>query len=140
MNTEEYAAIIRSMIEHENTLLNHRMTWMGTLQGLLVAAVGFLWKIDNHLILLICIFGFCSSASIGISFNSALRAISSLLQDWEKRKSKDPDYDGPRVIGSPGTRPIISKLQPWTCLPWLLALMWILLAIANFILVDQASA
>jgi hypothetical protein len=132
MKTKEYAAIIRSMIEHENTLLNHRMTWMGTLQGLLVAATGFMWEIDDLLVLLICVFGFCSSVSIGISFKSALRAIKRLLEDWDDRKSKNPYYDGPDVIGSPRIKSFRSKLNPWNILPWLIALVWVLLAITKF--------
>ena len=132
MTTEEYAAITRSMIEHENTLLNHRMTWMWTLQGLLVAAAGVMWEIHNLVVLLICIFGFCSCISVGVSLQSALRAIESLLKDWEDRASGDPNYDGPRVIGSPGVRPLLSKLHPWNSLPWLMTVVWVLLAIAKF--------
>ena len=35
MTNEEYAAIIRSMIEHENQLINHRLTWLAAFQGFL---------------------------------------------------------------------------------------------------------
>jgi len=133
MTDEEYAEIIRSMIEHENTLINHRMIWMWTLQGLLVAAVGFMWEIHYLLVLLICTFGFFSCISVGLSFQSALRAIGSLLEDWTQR-SKGGNYDGPRVIGSPGVRPILSKLYPWYALHWLMAILWILLAIGNYAL------
>ncbi len=139
MTTDEYAAITRAMIEHENTLLNHRMTWMWTLQGLLVAAAGVMWGFHSFLVLLICVFGFCSSISVGVSLQSALRAIDSLLSDWTNRVSRDPNYNGPRVIGSPGVRPIISKLQPWNSLPWLMALIWILLAIAKFSIKQTAA-
>ena len=33
--------IIRSMIQHENQLINERLTWLLTFQGLLLAALGF---------------------------------------------------------------------------------------------------
>ena len=134
MKTEEYAAITRSMIEHENTLLNHRMTWMWTLQGLLVAATGVMWNIHFSLVLLICVFGFCSSISVGVSLRSALRAISSLLKDWGDRVSSDSEYNGPRVIGSPAIRRYITVLHPWNFLPWLMAIVWVLLAIAKLTL------
>ena len=139
MKTDEYAAIIRSMIEHENSLMNHRMTWMWTSQGLLVTATGIMWEIHIFLILLVCLFGFCSSISLGISCNSALRAIKSLRIDWGERKKEDPEYRGPRVIGSPEMRPFISKLFPWNFLPWLMALIWICIAVARFILVENPA-
>jgi hypothetical protein len=37
------AAIIRSMIECENRLLNDRINWLVTIQGLLFTALGFAW-------------------------------------------------------------------------------------------------
>ena len=133
MNNDEYAAIVRSMIEHENTLINQRMTWMWTLQGLLVAAVGIMWDIHYLLIFLICAFGFFSCVSVGISLKSALRAIDSLLKDANTRLSEG-GYDGPRVIGSPGIRPVISKFQPGNLLPWLMMIVWVLLASAKIFL------
>ena len=135
MTNEEYAAIIRSMIEHENTLLNHRMTWMWTLQGLLFAAVGFMWEIHDLLVLLICAFGLCSCISVGVSLKSAVRAIGSLLKDWDDRLSAGGSYHGPPVIGSPGVSGWLeANLKPWHILPWLTAGVWILLAAAKLAL------
>ena len=87
MKNKEYAGIIRAMIEHENTLLNHRMTWMWTTQALLVTAAGIMWRYHHLLVQLICFFGFVSCVSVGLSLRSALRAIDSLLADWAKRLS-----------------------------------------------------
>ena len=138
MNDEEYAAIVRSMIEHENTLLNHRMTWMWTLQGLLVAATGIMWGFHHLLVLLICFFGFVSCVSLGTSLQSALRAIDSLLKDWETRSAGGP-YDGPRVIGFSEVKSVLSKLYPWNMLPWLMAIVWVLLAIGRVTLSASAT-
>lgn len=35
---------VRAAIEHENTVINHRLTWFFTLQGILIASVGFVLK------------------------------------------------------------------------------------------------
>lgn len=34
---------IRNLIRHENELINQRLTWLGTFQGLLLAALAFAW-------------------------------------------------------------------------------------------------
>jgi hypothetical protein len=33
----------REMVRHENELMNHRVSWLLTLQGLLFTALGFAW-------------------------------------------------------------------------------------------------
>lgn len=40
---KETAQIIRSMIQCEETLLNNRINWLMTIQGLLFAGLGFSW-------------------------------------------------------------------------------------------------
>src|SRR5439155_13633195 len=41
--------VIRQMINVENTVINHRLTWFATLEGLLFSALGFAWgKPDAH--------------------------------------------------------------------------------------------
>src|SRR5437764_14593071 len=35
--------VIRQMINAENTVLNHRLTWFATFEGLLFSALGFAW-------------------------------------------------------------------------------------------------
>jgi len=39
----DHSNTIRTMIEHENLLVNYRLTWLIALQGLLFAALGFAW-------------------------------------------------------------------------------------------------
>ncbi len=125
MDNERFAGITRSMIEHENILLNHRMTWMWTLQGLLIAAVVFAWDQDTVLLWLICIFGVLSSASFGLSFISSVIAINNLLSLWHKYADKNQGYEGPTVIGSPANQKIPTAFKPWGLLPWLSVVFWI---------------
>ncbi len=35
---------VRDLIQHENNLINHRIGWMATLEGLLFAALSFSWQ------------------------------------------------------------------------------------------------
>ena len=53
MDQEKYYDTIRSMITHETTLRNNRLTWMWALQGQLLAAYGVLWDKSFHGILVL---------------------------------------------------------------------------------------
>ena len=128
MNTEEYAQITRSMIQHENELINHRMGWMWALQGLLAAAASFIWKNEVAVVQLLCAFGFLSSISFALCFRSSTRAIDKLHQGWKDYASKHPGYEGPPVIGAFEPNKIFTYLYPWYSLPWLSALFWMTLA------------
>jgi hypothetical protein len=50
MNTaasdDDYRAVIRSMIQHEDQLRAQRLGWLLTLNGFLFAALGFAWNSD----------------------------------------------------------------------------------------------
>lgn len=130
MTNEEYAAIIRSMIEHENQLINHRLTWMAAFQGFLVAAVGFAMTEaaldETKLVLLIAALGFAIALSTAKTLWSSQRAIRSLLQDWQQCLNNNPKYNGPRVIGSPGPS-ALRWLHPWYFFPWAMMVFWAVL-------------
>ena len=131
MNSEEFAKITRSMIQHENELLNHRMSWMWALQGLLATASSFIWKDEVMVVQLICAFGFLSSISFALSFKSSMRAIDSLLNSWHVYAAENPGYTGPPVIGYPEPKLMTTFFHPWHSLPWLSAIFWVLLAWAR---------
>ncbi len=128
MNAEEFAEITRSMIQHENELLNHRVSWMLALQGMLAAAFSFIWKDALIVELLICSFGFLASLSFSLSFRSSMRAIHSLLDGWHKYADENPGYTGPPVIGAKEPHPKTTFFHPWHSLPWLAAIFWVILA------------
>ena len=67
-----YVGIIREMIRHEDQLLNHRLTWMWTLQGLLFSAAAFLWKSEGIPVLVIANVGLLSSITIGYSIKRGM--------------------------------------------------------------------
>jgi len=41
---EKYASSIRNMIQHEDTLINHRLTWFLVFQGFLFTTLGIVWR------------------------------------------------------------------------------------------------
>lgn len=41
---KEYAEITRSMIRHEDSVLNRRLYWCVTIEGLLMASLSFAWE------------------------------------------------------------------------------------------------
>ena len=74
--------LILESAKHEDDLLNHRMTWMWTLQGLLFTALGLLWRVHVLPAVLICIVGLLSCVSIGFSLRCSVRA----LQNMDKAR------------------------------------------------------
>ena len=95
----EDAKIVRSMLEHENSLRNYRFTWFVTLQGLLFSALGFAWgKADARwLIAMFCVLGSLSAIFSWMEMQLESKGINELLSWWKDNKPKD--YSGPPVIG-----------------------------------------
>jgi hypothetical protein len=123
------ADTVREMIKNESELINHRISWMVTLQGLLFAALGFAWKDGRQLIYVIAILGIAISISTFSSLMLSAMASRSLLNDWNE--NKPTDYNGPDVIGYRSKAKYLSFLRPWFFLPFLFALAWISVIIIN---------
>lgn len=98
--SDKYASIVREMIRHENDLVNHRLTWLCQVQGLLFAALGVTLTndfSDEIAIRPILIFiGIAVSISSAIGLKSANYAINELKTDFIERY---PNYSGPNIIG-----------------------------------------
>jgi hypothetical protein len=129
---EDHGKTIRAMIEHENHLVNYRLTWLITLQGLLFAALGFAWdKRDAwQIIMVFCVMGIFSAVSCLVSLSYTQRAIYRLEKWWETHKPER--HDGPEVIGFP-----LSQVALLT-LPWLILLVlfiggWTAIFVINLI-------
>ena len=120
-----YVTTIREMIRHEDELVNQRLTWMWTLQGLLFGAAGVLWTRDWRGVAIISGVGLLSCVSIGYSLARGLRAIRELLALAAERK-KGLEHAGalPPTIGS--RTKAIEWLVPGHFLPWMFGLSWIL--------------
>ncbi len=89
--------------KHENELLNHRLTWMWVIQGILFTAFcsNSAAKYDHY----ICIVGIISSFSIGLSLLNGTEALDSLH-------------------GNGAGRRLLSLLFPWSLLPLFMACVW----------------
>lgn len=118
------AQVVREMIQHENDLINQRITWFGTLQGLLFAALAFAWGKANTSILffLLAILGILLSASTYYAVQSSLKAIKTLREWWDNNKSAD--YVGPDIIGRRPDSRSIPFLRPYVVFPTSFLIAW----------------
>jgi hypothetical protein len=124
------AQIIREMIRHENDLIHHRITWFGTLQGLLFAALAFAWGKNNITILtyLLAMLGIVLSISTYYAIQASLKAIKTLREWWDNNKNLD--YVGPDIIGRRPDSKSIPFLRPYVVFPasfliaWAIILIW----------------
>ncbi|UUO14927.1 hypothetical protein [Dolichospermum heterosporum] len=76
-------------VMHENDLMNHRMTWFTSLQGLLFAALGFSWgkTENNNLIFILGFLGILTSASSAFVLWGGANAIEELLNNSTTTKT-----------------------------------------------------
>ncbi len=119
---------IRSMLEHENNLIDHRLTWMGTLQGLLFTAFAVLTTDGKHYFptLIISIVGVVSCISVAYSLywsNKELEKLGDHSSVFFKILSELPP-------DSKKEKNCLSKynfLWPWLFLPWVFCIAWTLL-------------
>lgn len=116
-----------SKIVYENSLMNSRLTWLGTFEGLLLAAISFSWGKSTGLIVSLCSIGFLISISIGISTRRANIAIEYYRNWWDKNKPEDAlihDVEGYRS----GTG-FLWFLMPGAFIPWCFAVLYVVLGL-----------
>jgi len=116
----------REMIRHENELMNHRLTWLMTAEGLLFTALGFALSKDNaaiamHLIPILSFVGILLAASASIVLDAADAAIIRLSPMLPKY---DNDAD---VIGFRGI-PFVGLFAPWRIYPPMFIISWYLIS------------
>ena len=129
----DFADRIRSMIQREGDLVNHRMTWFLTSQTILFAGLGLAWGKDVNLSTIIAIIGLAVCASTRVSTQAAIRATADLEQCWIDRCEKfkidqalEPPING---LNRAEVRLIEKIFFPWRFLPWFLGLAWVALAL-----------
>jgi len=121
--TTEDARTVREMIFKEAELINHRFTWLATLQGLLFTALAFGWKDFRGLVYLLAGLGVAASGSSLAVLWCSQEAIKKLARDWER--NKPPGYTGPGVMGFIPMIPYFDLVLPWLALPVLFAAAWV---------------
>ena len=125
------AAIIRDMIFRESEYIDHRLTWMVTLQGLLLAGLGFAWKDGKELIPILGSLGLATSISTGLSLYYAVSSIEALFTEWDERQ--DQSYLGPDVIiyKHKGMK-FVKLLLPWFFLPLAFIVAWVAVMVIHY--------
>ena len=163
---EEYERvyrIFREYLQHEDHLINHRTTWLITIQSFLWATFGFSYQkkyevleritnttvgvkdfsqqtkeFDLSMIILIVV-GFLTAFLAIFSIWAAANAILHLAKEWEGSKMNNPDVQYLPVItggGYPTARKygiLVSK-----CLPLTFCILWVLTYVLLFTPFRQA--
>jgi len=116
----------RGVIRHENELMNHRLLWLMTAEGLLFTALGFALSKDNRviaqqLIPVLSFVGILLAASASIVLDAADAAIIR----WSPPSQTD-NQDGD-VIGYRGL-PIVGLLAPWRIYPPMFIVAWYIIS------------
>jgi hypothetical protein len=127
---------VTGWLEHENALLNQRMGWMLTLQGLLFAAAAVLFNNEGDVfpILVIAALGILSSISIFSTVQGGCHILDALNQErralhrqLDEAAAFNPLFpsEKPRswIVNWVGHR----LLYPWRALPVLLFFSWVAL-------------
>ena len=130
---QQYLDLIAEQLFRENELLNDRMHWMWTLQGLLFAGLGMASKdLRNKFIAFaMCLVGLVSCLSIGYSILIGQDVLNVLNIQVNEIAAAFEDKIGvkPIVLDGGGKTNIF---MPWIILPWFLGVVW--LALGLFIL------
>ncbi len=122
MEIEEQKNIIRDMIQQEDNLLNHRLSWMLALQGLLITAFSVFWGKVPPASWLIVGFGFISSLSFWYSLYISHKAIEDLKKRCQEKRVTGDGKDWPPLQSVEDCKTI---LMPWRLLPPLVSVMWV---------------
>ena len=117
----------REMIQRENDLTNHRLTWLLTAEGLLFASLGFALSKDNLegaklLIPVLSFVGVSLAASASIVLDAADAAICRLSAAAPVRENTKADVLGYRGL------PMIGILAPWRAFPPMFIVAWYLIS------------
>jgi hypothetical protein len=139
MNATEYTAIVRSMIQHEDTLRDQRLGWLFALNGFLFTGLGFAWADDEagSFVVVLSMVGILVALSTAVALIGNQRAIAKLA-DLGAARVEQADVLPPVIAlrstelqrhGGSTNRPGMTWLYPWRMLPWALALAWLLIPI-----------
>ena len=129
--TVEDGKIVREMISKEADLINHRFTWLATLQGFLFAALGFAWKDAKELVPCIVVLGIGSAVSSAAILWCSQMTIKGLKQQWDRNKPQG--YVGPDVMGFIPRIRGFALILPWLFLPSLFVGSWLVVLTIHII-------
>ena len=147
MEEKDIRSYYRRLIEHEDNLINHRMSWFGVFQGALVA--GFLKVacdsctcdsisyyatfVSAYAVKGICVIGILLSAS----FASIFRIGHKRLKEIKHQYSRHSDLRTPLPTQKDEKKLITDELRywatPWGMMPIVFILVWIIVLTSSLI-------
>lgn len=118
--------------KHETELIHQRMTWLGTFQGLLFAAVAFAWDKQSAkpVLYVACIVGVLVSTSIDHAIRRANIAIDKATAEWDR--IKPADYDELDVEGFRSGSGV-AWLMPGVFVPKVFIATWVVMGLITCI-------
>jgi len=123
MNETYSDSDFRSMIQHEAEQTHRRLSWLGTFQGFLFAALGFSWGKNAALTTIICCLGLAVAILIYLGVLSSVLATKRVRADWLLHRP--PDYKGPDIFGFyPHRAPFSLFISPEMLIPLAFAVAW----------------
>ncbi|MCI5130809.1 MAG: hypothetical protein D3904_04645, partial [Candidatus Electrothrix sp. EH2] len=131
---DKYRDDLRDLIREENEMIDQRMMWMLTLNGLLFTTLGFSWgrsRVLNWLPWILSGVGAISAVSFGFILQTGVKSIECTNELWLVL-SKYSRCPLPPIIGlrNQDIIPYSRPLLPWNCLPLLLYSAWLTVALA----------
>ena len=124
---ERDAETIRKQSQHEDSLINNRLTWFSTLQGLLFTGLAFVWKEHTGgLKWVICTLGTVVAFSSTYASYLANQAHQKLRIWWHDNLK---DYKGPSRVGFEfaDETSLRSLMSPWQFVPTIFSLAWLII-------------
>jgi len=103
LNTAE---TLRSMLQHESEQVHRRVSWLGTFQGFLFAAVGLAWDKSNALVETISTLGLVIALLVLCGLIGVTLAVWRIRRQWGEKIPKT--YEGPTLYG------FFPESAPWT--------------------------
>ena len=129
---QRHLEYLQDRVKHEDSLLNHRLGWLWTLQRLLLTAFALLMKeiawFGKVPAIVICVGGLLSSLSVGYSALIGHRVLDRLHPEVKSTtiavedKLGVPHLDQSSVGGW-------GFLHPWRFLPWVFIVVWLILLV-----------
>jgi len=139
VDADERNRIIRTMVQHEDHLRDHRLGWLLTLNGFMFASVGLAWEhpqtdwLIAGLAVLVIVVGVSAVATMQVS-DEAIRYLDE-LSSTDVIEGQPPlppvrAVDSAHFTRLPGRRRYLPYLYIWNLVPWALVLAWITVMIA----------
>jgi len=126
--SDKIAAAIRELNKFESEQVHRRLSWLGTMQGLLFTALAFGWGKDPRLAKLISALGIAVSVLIFIGMISGVLGVLRLRRLWLKHRPQHSD--GIEIFSFfPDSDPWMVFTAPEVLLPVVFAAAWVVILI-----------